>query len=364
MYQNYFSKAVLLLISALNISLQQGFSQDSSSILFGKVALADFVLPKSSVIDSSTNAVVIAKTGTIEFVGRKDFNWVSYVFKKHVRVKILNKKAFDFAKIFIALHGTGTYRDQIEDLQASTYNIENGHVVETKLIAGDTYDVQINNSLLEKRFTLPALKEGSIIEYSYKITSFNYGNLPDWNFQNMLYPCLYSEFRISVPDLLRYITIRYGIDSFYSFKSSDTSTLLKMYSVDVKTNIHNHTWVMKDIPAFNEEDFIISPETYLDKLEFTLTQFYSYSHVMSYAQTWDEVYKSLMADKDFGKAIEIDNTDNLYNTMAKNCSTEGDIMQAATQIYFYVRDKFTCIPNSNIYPVSYTHLTLPTNREV
>src|ERR1022692_797868 len=114
MYQNFFVRTALLLFTIICVGQKNAFSQDKLPVTFGKVSPVDFELPKNSVIDSSTNAVVIAKVGSIEFVGDKKYNWVSYVLQKHVRVKILNKKAFDFAKIFISLRGVGDYQDKIE----------------------------------------------------------------------------------------------------------------------------------------------------------------------------------------------------------------------------------------------------------
>jgi Domain of Unknown Function with PDB structure (DUF3857)/Domain of Unknown Function with PDB structure (DUF3858) len=349
MYQNFLLKTALLFLIPICIEHQKAFTQDKPLVTFGKVTAADFDLPKSTVIDSNTNAVVIANVGSIEFVGNKKSNWVSYVYKKNTRIKILNKKAFDLAKIIIHLNGVDDHQDKIDNLQASTYNLENGKVTETKLNTTDIYDEQVRKSLFEKRFTMPDLKGGSIIEYSYQITSFHYYNLPDWNFQYLHYPCLYSEFKISVPDLLRYLTIKYGIDSFYIVKSKDSYTTLKMATVNVGTNIHDHIWVMKDIPSFKNEDFITAPERYLDKLEFNLAQTYNGDEVSSVATNWDEANKKLLNDDDFGKAIEVDNAGNLYNTMTKICSTEGDVMQAARQIYSYIRDQFTCVPNNDIF---------------
>lgn len=349
MHHKLLFKTALLLTCILFIGNKIAFSQNKSAINFAKVALADFDLPRNNIIDSNSNAVIIANTGSVEFVGNKNNNWVSYVYKKKTRIKIINKKAFDLATIIIHSNGEGDFQDKIDDLHASTYNIENGKVKETQLNNSDVYDEQISKSLHEKRFTMPDLKEGSIIEYSYTLTSFHYYNIPAWNFQYLQYPCLYSEFKISVPDLLRFIMIKYGIDSFYSTKSDDSYTKLFMANVNVGTNIHNHTWVMKDIPAFRYEDYINEPKKYLDKIEFDLAQIYNGKDVSSIPTDWKAAAKNLLVNKNFGRAIDVENAGNLYNTMKKVCSLDGDIMDAARQIYFYVRNNFTCIPNDDIF---------------
>ena len=126
MYQKLLLKTVWLLLLAFCIENKNAFSQNDSPVTFGKVTVSDFDLPKSKAIDSNSNAVIIANMGSVEFIGNKNNNWVSYVYTKRTRIKILNKKAFDLATIIIHLNGMGDYQDKIDDLHASTYNIENG----------------------------------------------------------------------------------------------------------------------------------------------------------------------------------------------------------------------------------------------
>ena len=134
-----------------------------------------------------------------------------------------------------------------------------------------------------------------------------------------------------------------------------------MPDAKVSTDIHNHTWIMKDIPAFKYEDYIIEPKKYLDKIEFDLAQIYNGRKITSIPTNWKTATKDLIADKYFGKAIDVDNADNLYKTMKKVCSLDGDPIDAANQIYSYVRNNFTCYPNdaiflqSDLYEVNKTH---------
>src|SRR5579864_2700938 len=107
-----------LLSFLLLICTAPAFSQDTAPITFGKVSPKDFELPKSNWVDSSTHAVIIAEVGNTGFTGNKNSNWVSYVFKKRSRIKILNKNAFDLATIRIILKGSGNLQDQLSDLQA------------------------------------------------------------------------------------------------------------------------------------------------------------------------------------------------------------------------------------------------------
>src|ERR1700712_5453151 len=146
------------------------FTQQKTPVTFGKVSVQDFTLPPNSIIDSSTSAVIIADVGTPTFKGNNT-GWVSYVFKRKKRIKILDKKAFELATVKIPLYTDGDAREKIENITATTFNLENGIVVATKMEKNDLFTDKIDKNRIEQKFTMPGVKENSIIEYSYTVNS-------------------------------------------------------------------------------------------------------------------------------------------------------------------------------------------------
>jgi hypothetical protein len=333
-------------ILALLLAIPAG-AQDKPPVIFGKVTPADFDLPNSNAIDSNSNAVIIADVGSVEFVGNNRIR-VSYLFKKSIRIKILNKKGYDLSTVKIRLFGKNEWQDKMDDFHATTYNIENGKVIETAIGKNDLFDEKISANVNEKKFTMPDVREGSIIEYSYSITSYHYHYLPGWAFQNLNHPCLYSEYSIAIPDWLKYLILHYGPDSFYHSKSTESYKSLVENNYSVASVVSNQTWVMKNIPAFSEEDYINNPVDYLDRIEFILSQSYDKKTAGDIAKSWKAAENDLLSDDQFGGAIS-DNTSNLKKTVKNICSGDGDITESAKQIYSYVRDNFTCIPDDDIY---------------
>ncbi|HEY6901445.1 MAG TPA: DUF3857 domain-containing protein, partial [Puia sp.] len=174
------------------------FAQDKSKGEPGKVTAKDFTLPTTSIIDSNTNAVILAEKGSVDFVGNNHSS-LSYVFKKTVRIKILNAKAMDLATVSVVLYAPGDVSEKLSDIAATTYNLENGQVIETRLDKQDIFSSPFEKEYVEKKFTLPGVKAGSIIEYTYTKTSPYNFNLPAWNFQSEQYPCLWSEYQVEIP---------------------------------------------------------------------------------------------------------------------------------------------------------------------
>lgn len=339
--------------SSLNVQTREN--------IFPAITPENFATPVNKVIDSNANAVVLANVGSVEFIGNK-FDYLSFVYRKKTRIKILNKKAFDLATIKISLHGKDEDQDLLTDFHASTYNLADGRIKETTLSDKDLLDTRVSKSHDEKSFTMPDLKEGSIIEYTYTITSINFVDIPGWHFQYINYPVLFSEFNLAVPDLFRYLMIRYGIDSFATTNSLDSYEHLHTAHYNIGTNVHHHTWIMEDLPQFKFEDYINNAYNYLDRIEFTLAQISNGRQVVgTMSKDWKTARKDLSRDADFGHAILKENADNLHKTVKKIIGDNSDALSAARQIYYYVRNNFKCTPNDDIsiqkdlYDVNKTH---------
>ncbi len=105
------------------MSVGQGFAQDKPPVTFGKVLQSDFAPIISTVVDSSAAAVIIADIGSTGFVGNKD-GWISYVFKRHTRIKILNKKGLEAATVKISLFHNERDAEKLDNLEASAYKLE------------------------------------------------------------------------------------------------------------------------------------------------------------------------------------------------------------------------------------------------
>jgi hypothetical protein len=347
----HYFKTVFLLVFIIFNCHTESFSQNTNSIKFGNVSPSNFDIPVNKIIDSNTNAVIISNVGSLDFVGNKH-NWISYSYKESIRIKILNNKAYTAATTRIRLYGEKDDADVLDNLHASTYNLVNGKVEETNLPASDIFTEQIRKGVVEKRFTMPNVKEGSIIEYTYTIISYRYYQLPEWTFQNFSYPTLYSEYKLSVPDLVRYAIVHYGTDSFNINTTNETFKVLTVTgtnNLSVSTPMSNHIWAIKNIPAFAEEKYINQPRDYFDKLEFVLTQASGGEDVTNINTNWKNAEDRLLENPYFGTPIKTDRNDNLISTVTKICLDGDDALTNAKNIYSYVRDNFTCAPDNEIY---------------
>ncbi|MBS1741679.1 MAG: DUF3857 and transglutaminase domain-containing protein [Bacteroidetes bacterium] len=322
------------------------FCQEELKIKFGKINPEDFktIYP----IDSNAHAVVIADIGSTKFVGNNKGGF-SLVFKRFRRMQILNKNAFNDAKVEIGLYTIDTREEQLNNLKAVTYNLENGKVVETKLDKSEVFKEKLSKNLVVKKFTFPNLREGSIIEYQYDVNSDFIFNLQPWQFQGE-YPCLWSEYTVSMPEFYKYISLTQGYQPYYINTRKDNSDYFSISDINgaeatqhasFNANVTDYRWVMKDVPAIREESFTSTIQNHMSKIEFQLAALappFTPKNVMA---SWSEVCQELLNDEDFGYALGRDNPW-LNDVMADAKRGAKDPVEMAKNIFEYVRNNMTC----------------------
>ena len=344
-----------LLALLLFLCLVQSYcsAQDKSKVVLAKVGPEDFVLPASPIIDSNANAVILSDKGDIHFVGNKK-DWFSHVFRKQTRIKILNKKAFGLATVKIRLWTNNDDAEKADNIIASTFNLEDGKVVETKLDPKEVFLDRQDKNHMEMKFTLPAVKEGSIIEYTYTITSDYNLTLPAWEFQSENYPCLWSEYNVIIPQVMFYVLVRQGVHEYcidksrighesYRVTAPPDHAQMELEGKDLFVNANTviHQWAMKDIPAFHDEPYLSTPANYLDKLEFQLEKTYNGEDTRDVMNTWSKATEEMLHREDFGAPLQEDN-DWLNDILDKVTANSADQLSQAKAIYYYVNGHFTC----------------------
>jgi hypothetical protein len=330
-------------------------AQEKAPVKFGKISPEDFDLSKYN-FDTSVSAVVIADIGSSDFEANSK-GWFSLIFKHQKRVKILNKNGFDESNVQIPLYSNGTDEEKLLNLKAATYNLENGKIIKTELESNSVFKDKLSKNFVNRKFTFPAVKEGSIIEYSYTIKSDFLFNLQPWSFQGE-YPRIWSQYNVGLPDFFNYVTLSQGYQQYHSknntFKKEvfnvmiDGGTGSNQY-IPIETTVNNFSWIMKDVPALKEEPFTTTIDNHIAKIEFQLSQYrFPDMPVKDILGNWGTVSKQMLENDDFGLPINRDNNwlDGDMKIILAGAKTQ---LEKAKQIYAYVRDNFTCTDHSDIY---------------
>lgn len=324
------------------------YSQNESRFVkFGKITEADLQQKKYS-IDTNANAVVLSDIGSGSIEGNTK-GWFSIVLRRHKVVHILNKKGYGEADIEIPLYTNGDDEERLESVKATTYNLENGKIVETKLDKSSVLKEKVNKNKNIRKFTMPNIKEGCIIEYEYRINSDYISTLDPWLFQSRTAPQIWSEYEFSVPQFFTYNFLSRGYHGFHisdrkdrvaSFAVRDNSGTGQTQDYRFSSGVTDYRWVMKDVPELTEENFTSSVKNHISRIEFQLAYQSSPLQPRSYRSTWEELANNLLESEGFGKNLSANNNW-LSDEIKPVYASVSNNLERARKIFYYVRDNFT-----------------------
>ncbi|MCO6174371.1 DUF3857 domain-containing protein [Flavobacterium sp. NRK F10] len=266
-----------------------GYSQDYE---LGEVTVEE-LSRKNHLTDSTASASYMFKKGLTEFILYREGNW-EIVTKVEVKIKIYKKEGLDFANQEI-LYFSGHNSERINITEANTYNLVDGKVVKTKVRSDSEFKEEINDRWSKKKLAFPDVKVGSIIEYSYKITSPYISNFDDWYFQYDI-PVDFVEYMVYIPEFFSYRTLMTGYENIALEEKTVRST---------DFNKLKHTYTGKNIPAIKEEKFVRNIDNYTSKISFELARIsYPNQAPKEVATTWKSVVKTIYDEIRFGKEIK------------------------------------------------------------
>jgi hypothetical protein len=337
-----FGQDSALHISRVNIAVVADsvhpFSPDNISVLeegvfpdYGRVSAGIFH-PISHLIDSNVNVVVLEDVGKTELQGYF-FGW-RVKFMRYRRLLIRNKKGFEAAKITLFFDEDENGARKLPSLRASTWNLEGGKVVQTKV---DTADMFVQDG--EERFSFSNVREGSIVEYTYSVYSGSIYSLRPWDFQGE-YPRLKSDYTVSFPAAFNYVFSTQG--AFAIPRSVDSSR--QTFSIGLtsyqglKYTIH---WSMNDVPAFEEEPYIFCRNSHVCGVRFQLSE---YTNMQTLKRTrindqWKVLNDKLFKNKAFGGVM---NTSKHWERRELRMIVDDTAagQAKARAVFAYVRDHF------------------------
>ena len=258
---------LILLLLLFSASSPLVFSQQVSEpkVKFGDFSLADLDM-KSYDKDSSADAVVLYDYGQTTFDLKNGILFSHFVY--HGRVKILKKSALDRGTISLSLAKRGYGKDEmISDIKGFTYNIENNEAKKEKLTKESIFTEKITNNYQTVKFTMPNVKEGSVIDYSYSIdTPFGVSSNPKtWTFQGNT-PVMWSIYEITIPS---YFTYRMLMSGYLVLTDNITKNVnISLGSYETVGTFQR--FVVKDAPALRHESYITTVSDYISKIDFEL----------------------------------------------------------------------------------------------
>ncbi len=287
----------LLMIFTLTLSFAQDFPLE-----FGNISREEIEMDQYS-RDKDAEALVLFDIGKTRF--ERNNGSFDVMYERTTRIKIFNDAGIEWSEVEIPFYSHGNINERVIDIEAFAYNEEEGEIVRTPLNSSDIYEESINEYWNKKKFAIPNVKGGTIIEYSYKIRSQHLFNLRDWEFQWSI-PVLHSEYEIRMVPFLEYSWLLQGADEFDIFDYyRDGSSPRYFGSTGGYSSRPYYDMVyrygLRDVPAFIEDEFITSVNDYIIKIDFQLARITSIDgSTRNIMTSWREVKNSLSDHAGFG----------------------------------------------------------------
>ncbi|RZJ66478.1 MAG: DUF3857 domain-containing protein [Flavobacterium sp.] len=279
----------LILVGILILTNFSGFAQTRE---IGKVTIGELEQKRHD-NDTSAVAAYLFKRTKVKY-GRDGQGYIEVITETQAKIKIYDKKGYDYANYedyFFAFGG-----DKITVKEAATYNLVDGKIEKTKMKSESEFETKVTKGLRSKKFTLPNVREGSIIEYRVIKRSGGISKLRDFYFQHEI-PVDYAEYQVNLPERFKYNKIVSGhlkpkLVENTAYIAGEGTQMVSVYSIE-------------DVPALKEEEYVTNIDNFRSHVQCELSAVEdSYGIVRNVSSDWPLIVKAIYEDEDFGTQIE------------------------------------------------------------
>ncbi len=298
--------------------------------------------------DSSASAAILYEKGKVEFVYQRGWKYEREVTR---RIKIYTKDGYDQANISIPYlypDETGS-REDINKIKARTYNLKEGKVEDERVRNRDIIDEEKTENVKVVKFTFPKVEPGSVLEYTYTLSSPLINNLREWRFQHSI-PTDQSVYKMSIPEPFGYSERNNGYHQVHKEKDQHRQ-FMKTGSTagNVKLLFNDFNYYAVNIPKMKNEPFVNNQSNYLTSIKHELSLYKNLStgHVKSLTLSWKDIIKGFYESEYIGGQLESkdyfkEDVDNILDKYTK----DGSKVYA---LFNLVRSRVIWNENSSMY---------------
>jgi hypothetical protein len=320
----------LILLGAFNFFLLSMLNAQTRGFPFGQVTYQDLEM-KSYPKDTSAVAVVLKEFGDTYFELEETSK---IILKHHMKIKILKKEGLGYADFEIPLRKIDGRTETVRKVRASTFNVENGSIREVKLVSKNEFTENKSKYRDIKKFALPNVRVGSVIDVEYELESPFIMNFRTWEFQSDI-PKISSEFWASIPGVYLY---NISLKGYLRLAKNQNEIKKSCFEYGTaKVDCLSLRLSMNNIPAFIEEDYMTARSNFLSAVNFELSEIQHLDgRKDKVSKEWKDVEKELRDYSDFGTQLRRggDIVDQKVEQLIRG---ESDQLVKARKIYDFIK---------------------------
>ena len=284
-------------------------------IQYGQITPQDFA-PVLAATDTAAAAVVLCDYAQAHIDGRQ--GKLQVVIKRNTRILIRKPSGFDYANGAVDL-----WKDEkgnqasLRGLRGATYNLVGGQIHRDTLASEAVFIAYETPRWRSQRFTLPQVRVGSIVEFTYTLASDDLQRVPVWVFQRRI-PVRWSEFRLEVPTFLSYRMVlrsahppainehRGGLTMQALTAQTVEAYRLPIEPADLRRGVGAtfSRWVLRDVPVLPDWSFLSTVRDYQAQLEIELESMALPGYPeRDYTTTWERIDDRLRASDQVGQRL-------------------------------------------------------------
>lgn len=292
-----------LLFSVLLLFIQLLTAQNQEKFKFGNVSKNELEL-NAYEKDTTASAVVLFEECSMYYNYDNVVNDFEIITEYAVRIKVLNNEGLKYADISIPFYKgkTRAMEENISGLTGFTYNLTNGNIEKEKLSKDYIFVEDVTESQKRQKFSMPAVKAGSIIEYKYKLSSPYYFQPENYKFQRDI-PVRNSTLTVTIPEYFVFNKETKGFEPIDTKVKSVNATIMIGHN-PLQCTAEELTAKVTDLPGLKDEPYVWNYNDYMSGISLELKKIEIVGvYYKTFSQTWGNICQELNESSDFGKQI-------------------------------------------------------------
>ena len=349
-------KSLIIFLTLAMISMN-GFSQNYK---FGKVSKEELAETKNALFPEA-NATVLYREHSCYYEYRQGEGFTLYT-KVFERVKIYNNDGFDWATHSFSTYNYGSDREKIEGLKATTYNLDGNSISKDKMAKSAVFDERSSSYYLRHKFTLPNIKPGSVVEYTYTVSS-PFSRIDDIDLQYTI-PIKKEVVEVMAPEYYVYRNIGNPQASLtYNYEKSMKEMQVNFKARSGIGNANSNGTAAStrkykqiqyrleesNIPPLKKESYVDNLNNYRAKSIWELVMInWPDEAPKSFSTDWEAVTKTIYERDSF--VNELNKNDYFQSDLTKLVTGVSDPMEKTKKIYAFLKSKMSWNGDGGYFP--------------
>ncbi len=197
--------------------------------------------------------------------------------------------------------------ESVEDVKATAYNLQGSKVVKSVLKKGAFVETKIDDQHYQVEFTVPDVKEGTVIEYEYTLHSELFWLLHDW-FAQCEIPVVFAKLDMNIPRYLLFNLEEHGVQRLITSCESGTMRFkLESDPLAAQTVVPSNHYISvgRNLKGMKQGNGVWSMQDNCAGIT-ALLKHYSMrgAAVVDYTRTWEQIDEMVLKSDDLGKQLQ------------------------------------------------------------